>query len=296
MFIKRTPLPIILLISATFVFAKCHKDDPPPPPPPSGPTDTTAISKNLLASTTHTSDSGVNTRTFRYDSQNRLVWFSNTSTKANEFEDTSAIVRDAQGIIKQIVYRSDTSRKFPDPALDSVVYTLNYDAATSKYTYKLLQYKSFKVAFKDSTFYKYDAQNRIVTETTNYFDYKTTKTYQPASKSDYTYDANGNLTTINTIYYKVTSTSDYPFQINYTYDTTSVNLLNLGNEAIVVGLPQYYSAHMPATMIGTYPQNPEFNQSLTYNYTYNTKYRPLKANITDAANNNAKSSMAFTYQ
>ena len=64
---------------------------------------------------------------YQYDANKKLIWYSNTSTKALYFEDTSKIVRDNNGIIKQIIYRSDTSSKYNDPSLDSIVFNVVYD-------------------------------------------------------------------------------------------------------------------------------------------------------------------------
>jgi hypothetical protein len=240
-----------------------------------------------------TSGSDVTTMIYQYDAQKKLVWYSNTSTKAVYFEDTSKIVRDANGLITQIIYRSDTSRKYNDPALDSVVFNVFSNAG--KYTHKISQYKLYRFIFKDSTFYTYDAQNRIIKEESFYYDYIATKMYQPASKSDYTYDAAGNLTKQSSIFYKVDGINDYPYELSYTYDDKGVSLLNLGNEAIVIGMQQNFATKVPKTMVSTYPES-VYNRNLTYAYTYNTKYYPLKADITDAANGNAKSTLTFTYQ
>lgn len=285
----------MLLLASSVIFANCNDKDPEPQPTPgTEPTDTSQISKNLLAKTEVTFGSQTVTKQYRYDAQNRLVWYSNTSNDANYFEDTSSIVRAADGHIMQIIYKSDTSRKYPDPKLDSVINTVNYDAGTSKYINKILEYKSYYFPFKDSTAYTYDGSNHITKAETWYYDFKA-KTYKQSSKMEYTYDGNGDMTNLGVIYYKFDNVNDYPYQIVYTYDPKGVNLLNLGNEAILLGLEQDFSAHTPLTWVGTYPLNPEFNRSVTYKYTYNTKYRPLTATLTDAATSTTGTAK-YTYQ
>jgi hypothetical protein len=275
-----------------FIFS-CHHDKPDPGTTDNGPTDTTAISKNLLAQTVLTTATGATTMTYRYDAQNRLAWYSNTSTEPGYFEDTSSIVRDAQGVITKIVYSSDTSSRYPDPKVDTIVYNVTYDAAASQYLYKVARYKMFSTAGRDSVAYTYNTQNRITQENAYYYN----KGYIKWATYDYTYNDSSDLINWKTTYYDIDSNhTNYTFENAYTYDDKGVNLLNLGNDAIVVGLPQHSSGHLPKTQVGTYPANPEYNVSFTYNYTYNTKYRPLKADITDAANGNAKSTMIFTYQ
>ena len=259
------------------------------------PTDTTDISKNLLAKTTLTTTAGVTTQTFRYDAQNRLVWYGNTSTVPGYFEDTSKIVWDANGHISKIIYSSDTSRKFPDPKLDSVVYNVFYDAAASKYTYKLVKYKAFTTSFKDSIVYGYDG-TRISKEEMYYFDYGKTNTYIKYGLSTYAYNADGDLNDQKTTYYNVdNSNTDYSYELAFTYNDKGVNLLNLGNEAILIGLPDYYSGHILRTAGGSYPQSPQFNSNYSFTYKFNTKYRPLTADVSDAVSN-TKGTMAYSYQ
>ena len=296
MLMKRTPIMIMLAVLSTSLFTACNPDNPDPVNPE--PTDTSQISKNLLAKTVFTSGSNVATKIFQYDAQNRLAWYSNTSTEPGYFEDTSRIVWDAGGHVAQIIYSSDTTKlRFPDPKVDSVVYNIFYDAAASKYTYKLTQYTMFTTKYKDSMAYSYDANSHITQANDYYFDFKTTKTYIKWATYDYAYNDQGDLTNWKTTYVNIdNNNTSYPFEKIYTYEDKGVNVLNLGNNAIVIGIPEYYSGRVPKTMVLTAPLDPQYNESLTYAYTYNTLYRPLKADITDAANSNAKSSMVYTYQ
>jgi hypothetical protein len=272
---------IMPLILVTFVFAKCdHNDDPPDPLPEPEPIDTTAISKNLLSKVVSTNGSEVITNAYQYDAQGKLAWFSNTSTQADYFEDTSKIIRDAGGMISQVVYYSDTSRRFPDPSVDSVVF--NVFNSGGKYIYKLLQHKQYNDFFKDSMVYTYDAQNHISKEESYYFDYKNTRTYVKWAQTEFTYDAKGDITKRSTIYYNIDNNhTDYPFEVSYTYHDKGVNLLNLDNEGIVLGMLQNISPGTPKTVVGTYPQSPQYNRNYTYTYTFNTKYRPLQATVSD---------------
>lgn len=291
---KRLHLLLATAMLAVFLFS-CKEEVPDIIKPDPAPADTTASTATLLTKTVQTTGSDVTTMRYQYDAQKRLAWYSNTSTQTGYFEDTSKIVRDANGIIQQIIYRSDTSERYNDPNLDSVIFNVSYNAAAQKYTHKISRYRSYQYSFRDSTVYTYGAQNLIVKEEAYYYDSIGTKTYILYAKNDYTHDTASNLTKLNTVYYKVDGVNDYPFEIIYTYDEKGVNLLNLGNEAIVLGLGKNFSAHAPKTMVSTYPLNPEYNQSLTYAYTFNNKYLPLTADITDAKGG-AKSTLVYTYQ
>jgi hypothetical protein len=291
---------LFAIVLLTVLFSSC-KDEVKNNPPPSGggggtqePTDTTGASKNLLGSTVFTTGSDVYTTTYRYDAQNRLVWVSNIANVQGYFEDTSKIVWDNNGHISKIVYSSDTSRKFADPKLDSVVYNVVYNTGTSRYTHKTVQYKSFNTSFKDSVAYTYDG-TRITKEDLYYYDFTSAKNYVRYGTHNYTYNANGDLLKQNTVYYNLAGyNSDYPYEISYTYDDKT-SLLGLGNEAIVIGLQQDVTPRNFKTLVATYPLSPHYNVSYAYTYTYNTKYRPLKADITDAVTG-TKSTLVYTYQ
>jgi hypothetical protein len=291
-------LSLLLTTGALSITLFSCQPEPPEKPVEPGtgePTDTSQISKNLLGVVSRISGVDTTTLNCRYDNQGRLAWYSNTSTKQGYLADTSKIVRDDAGRIKSIIYRSRASSKFADPKLDSVAYKVFYNSANARYTHKTLAYKAYGFNFKDSSAYTYDAQNRLIKEEAYYFDFQKTKAYQPSAKRDLDYDATGNVKSLKTIYYKVDGINDYPYEITYTYDDKGVNLLNLGEEAVVLGLEENFSAHTLKTMVSTYPQNPAYNRSLTYKYTYNTKYRPLKADVSDAVTGK-KSTHFYTYQ
>lgn len=276
------------------LFSSCKDEIKNEPPIVEGPTDTTGISKNSLGKAVFTTGSDVYTTTYRYDAQNRLVWVSNTANVAGYFEDTSKIVWGPEGHISKIIYSSDTSRKFADPRLDSVVYNVFYNTAASKYTHKTVQYKSYNFSFKDSVAYMYDGA-RIAKEDLYYFDYTNTKTYIKYGTHAYTYNAKGDLVKQNTVYNNIENPSaDYTYEISYTYDDKT-SLLGLGNEAIIIGLQQDVTPHNFKTMVAAYPLSPQYNASYTYTYTYNTKNRPLKAEITDAVTG-TKSTLVYTYE
>jgi hypothetical protein len=292
---KLASLTAVALVTMLIFSCKPEKPDSTPGPISTDPTDTSQTSKNLLGKVVSTTGKDSTIFTYKYDAQNRLVWYSNTSTMADYLEDTSSIVRDDNGIIKKILYNWDSSSKYPDPKLDTLVYNLAYNSTTSHYTSKVLAYKSYNFNFKDSSAYTYDAQNRIVREDVYYFDYVKTRTYQPTTKRELVYNASGYVTNLKTVYYKVDGINDYPYEITYTYEDKGLNLLNLGNEAVLLGLEQDFSAHVPKTMVSTHPLSPQYNHSYTYTYTYNSKYRPLTASVNDAVTG-TKSTKVYSYQ
>jgi len=291
---KKVPFLLSTAMLSIALFSCQHQ--PPDIKTDTGPTDTSQISKNLLASIVQLSGTTSKTQTYRYNAQNQLVWYANTSTEKGYVGDTSQIVWSPAGHVSQIIYRSDSSKKFTDPNVDSIIYNVALDATASKYAYKLTQYKMYNTKFKDSSVYSYNALGQISQENDYYFDYKTTKTYIKWATYDYSYNGTGDLINWKTTYFDIDANhSNYTFSIAYTYEDKGVNLLHLGNDAIVIGIPTSYSGHIAKTEVGDYPTDPKWNQNISYTYTYNTKYRPLKASVTDAISG-AKSAVTFTYQ
>jgi hypothetical protein len=287
-----------LAVFLTVLLISCDPKDKgevlPPSVDPDAPTDTSQISKNLLAKTELTSGNDVNTRIYKYDVQNRLIWYSNTSTNKEFVDDTTKIIRDDLGRIQTIIYRSDSAKKFRDPSVDSIIYNVFYDASATIPAYKLLKYTQYGFKFRDSFVYTHDAQSRITKEELYYFN-RNVNHYVIYGRTDFGYDGKGDMLSSKTIYYDIDSAhTDYPFEITYTYDDKN-DLLNLGNEAIVLQLQHGFSAHNVKTRVGTYPLDPQFNNSVSYTYTFNTKYRPLRAEVTDGQTG-IKNTMVYTYQ
>lgn len=284
----------LTVIAATALLPSCDPDKPEPPSTNGG--DTSQSTKNYLAKTVYTTGTNVGTTAYRYDAQNKLSWFANTSNQATDIQDTSEITRSAQGAISKITYRSNIYANRKD-TVDSrtVLEDVYYDAASSKYTHKIVQYTAKTAPFRDSIIYTYDAQSRITKESAYYYDFAK-KIYVLYGTTDFVYTAGGDVTSRKTIFNNIGgTTNNYEYQIVYTYDD-KVNVLNLGNEAIILGMGENWSAHNPLTITSTYPgADSKYNQSLTYVYKYNTANRPLSADVTDAISG-AKTTFVYTYQ
>lgn len=287
-----------LAVLLTVILYSCDPKDKeevlPPPVDPNAPTDTSQISKTLLAKTELTAENDVVTKIYKYAAQNRIVWYSNTSTNKDYVDDTVKVVRDDLGRIQTVIYFSDSAKKFRDPNVDSIVYNVFYDAWATVPAYKMLIYKQYNYTFRDSFVYTHDAQSRITKEELYYFN-RTVNDYVIYGKTDFGYDGKGDLVSSKTIYYDIDSSHiDYPFEITYTYDDKN-NLLNLGNDAIVLQLQHGFSAHNLKSVVSSYPLDPQYDKTFSYNYTYNTKYRPLRAEVTDTETG-IKGTMVYTYQ
>lgn len=286
-------LVALSVIALTALLPSCDPDTPDPPPTNEG--DTSQSTKNYLAKTVYTTGDTVGTTAYRYDAQNKLIWFANTYNKASIVADTSEITRNAQGNISKITYRSKIYSNRKDTVDAHTVFEDVYYDAASKVTHKLVQYTASTAPFKDSVIYAYDAQSRITKESAYYYDFLGTK-YVLYGTTDFTYTASGDVTSRKTIFNNINgTTNNYEYQIVYTYDD-KVNVLSLGNEAIILGMGENWSAHNPLTITSTFPgTDAKYNQSLTYVYKYNTANRPLSADVTDAISG-AKTTIVYTYQ
>ncbi len=287
-------LPLILLSLGVTTLFSCQEDPPDiPPPTPEG--DTTFSTRNYLAKVEYTTKDTVGTTTYRYDAQNKLSWFANTYNKAGLIQDTSEIMRSAQGNISKIIYRSNIYNGREDTVDGRMVVQNVYQDAASKYTYKTVQYTASAYPFRDSVIYAYDAQARIKKESAYYYDVAGKK-YVLYSTTDFTYTSGGDVTGRKIVFNNIGgTTNNYEYTFAYTYDD-KVNALNLGNEAIVLGMGENWSGHNPLTITSVYPgADAKFNQTLTYTYKYNTANRPLTAEVSGALGG-AKTTIVYTYQ
>lgn len=279
----------LTVISMTALFPSCDPDTPDPKPDEG---DTTYSTRSLLAKTVYTTGDTVGTTTYRYDAQNKLIWVANTSNKASIVQDTSEITRNAQGAITKIIYHvAKYNNRFVDGAVMQDVYL----DATSKYTHKIVQYDSSGFRFKDSIKYTYDAQARISKEWLYYN--SSGSNYVLYGTIDYVYTSGGDVTSKKTLFNNIggTAGNNYEYTFTYTYDD-KVNALNLGNEAIVLGMGDSWSGHNPLTITSVFPgSDAQFNQTVTYVYKYNTADRPLSADITSTLGG-TKTTIVYTYQ
>ena len=185
-------LLVLTVVAITATFPSCVEEVPDPPPPPEE-GDTTYSTRSLLAQTVYTTADTVGTTTYRYDAQNKLIWFANTWNKAGNIQDTSELTRNAQGAISKIVYRSNIYNNRKDAVDNRMVVQDVYLDAGSKYTHKIVQYTALGAPFKDSVIYGYDAQNRITKESAYYYDFSKAS-YVLYGTTDFTYTSNGDVT------------------------------------------------------------------------------------------------------
>lgn len=129
-----------------------------------------------------------------YDSQNRLVRENQMiiSPGTAPRESHRILVRNADGIVVKASYASIG-------VADSVIYTVNYNAATSRYISSVSKSAINSSNYYDSAVYIYNASGKI-DEVDEYITPPSAgNTQVPEQKSFYTFDAAGNITYVKTL-------------------------------------------------------------------------------------------------
>lgn len=228
---------------------------------------------------------------FSWNAAKRLVRYSESGTDANESEVSVRyrFDRDAGGKVVKAVQSG-----FPASAgIDSIVYTVVYQAGTEKLAYvNDIQY-SKAIRLKDSIVYTYDASNHI-TQKETWFAVGLNGTLNRNTRQVYTYDTNGNITKLVEAAYN--STDKIYVQsgtFNYTYGTFKTPV-QLGVEAFIVSKltdwvsPYYTTASVQRTETGTF----------TYDYKtaiYTTSNKPVEVTITQSGGGVGNGTLTCTY-
>ncbi len=195
--------------------------------------------------------------------------------------------RDAAGIIQRQVLKNDALLIY---GIDSIESDINYDAATSKYTYSKSVVDVFGFQITDSIRYEYDGSGRLTSEI-NYTDDGTGMGYVPFLKTEYTYTGNNLITEKFYQYDDVSSTFLLDGTSTYEYDAKT-NPLQFSAEAPILGMSSFFPANniTKETYIATDPAD---NFTLMSTYTYNTVNRPVTAVLVNGA---TTSDVKFYYQ
>ncbi len=254
--------------------------------PPPGNTNGDLLEKALQL-TVGTKDT--NTITFQWDAAKRLVVYNSAGTVAGRATNINhTITRAADGKIKTIRSISDFSG-----ADDSTIYYFTYAATGSQVRFVTsTQYTPF-FTINDSSIFTYNTAGQVTTKET-FADLS--GTFEPLSKQQYTYDAQGNVLKITNFQadfitgaYTEISASTNTYDQNkpaYTFgeeafvifglETTSKNNLvktitNTGGSGntytITFTQLQFNSFNRPTqALLGVAPQPPDYNMRIFYFY------------------------------
>jgi len=228
------------------------------------------------------------TTTVQYNEGKPIMMQAIGSTGGSTVNVTTRFIRNSQGIIEMIIIKNPAY--LTTFFADSIIYTLNYSAANSRYT-SLINYLFFKngIIEYDSTYFTYDATG-VVTQATKVINNGSSPGYQEAERNEFTYD-NGNL-----IRCKNYIANSLFLEQNVTYDN-KINPMGFGKEWILIGSTRNNRKFEQAS-----PNNAtavSFNRSgvistITATYTYNLNNFP--ASKTDLLQNGSTQISTFYYE
>lgn len=184
----------------------------------------------------------------------------------------TTIVRDNEGFVQQITYKSGGLRK---QGFDSFSYKVIYDNTQSNYVEKVAYYTVRGSIYSDSVVYTCDAAHQIITEEKFSTSGSLTGDYAPAGRKEYLYDSNGNMIERRT-YSNKNASGEYKLTLTdkYVYDSNQAPL-TLGADAIVIDDLQYVSKNNVVKT--SYIDNVTASNSYDFTnvYSLNSNNRPV---------------------
>jgi hypothetical protein len=230
------------------------------------------------------------TTTFSYNSSQKLTQmrFDGEDDNGAPVDLIQNLVRNSANIVQRVVLKSN---QFSQVGIDSIVYNMNYNAGSSRYTSRVAAIEIMGFTIMDSIAIIYDAGGRITSE----IDYvgDPVSGYEQAAKTEYTYNG-ANLTSIKLYSFDATTNQFTLEQTNlFEYDSKTAPLI-LSTEGIAVGLPQFFSVNNYTKNTLTSATDPSLNDVETTTYTYNAQDKPLTAATTTQSGQNSTS--RFYYQ
>ena len=131
-----------------------------------------------------------------------------------------------------------------------------------------------------------------MTSQIDYFDDGSGLGYEPLTKIEFTY--NGNNLASQKIYSYESTTSSYTLEDTYTFEyDAKINPMKFSEEAMILGMSQFYSANNITKTTLVSVANPPDNFVANITYTYNSVNRPVTGT---EVNGGTTSVTTFTYQ
>jgi hypothetical protein len=236
-------------------------------PPPVGP----GVPAGVLVDRTVTlyGTDSITVRYF-YDSQKRLIEKEVTSSDATVITLNDKLIRDGQGIIRQIIEKTSEYRLI---GIDSVIWDVQYNPTTQRYTGRSTNPVSYH-HFRDTTVFIYDASGKVTQVETS--TYTAATGFTPYEKYTLAYDAAGN-TAESKFYFVYTAPQyDWTFTYTYTYDMTKTNVLDFGIENILFEPWNGIQKNMLVRQKMEH-SDAQYNMQADFTTTYNSSNHPVSA-------------------
>jgi hypothetical protein len=239
--------------------------------------------KDIFGSTAKNNSLGLLTRTvikngsdstasdYIYNGSNKIIGINTATDTSGTITTTNEIiVRNSQGIIQKIIAKSSDLMQY---GIDSVIYFINYDAASHHYSNRIFSFSVLGTTITDSSAFIYDASGKIVSEE-DYLDDGFGNTQN--NKFDFTYTGS-NMTGMKG--YDIT-TGTAVLQITYVFEyDANPSPLVLGNEAFLLNNSFGWLSANNITKITTNLVGDPATHLTTYTYNYNTQNKPSTTNV-----------------
>lgn len=234
--------------------------------------DGTIPGSTLVKVVTKVSDTDSTTTTYGYDGSKRYV---SQTVNGDDYlfnGDNVKLTRNDQGVIQKIEVKEQ-------PSGDNVVYKVNYNTSSKQYISKTATFTSSGITYKDSTAYTYNTSGKIIQEI-YYLNDGASGGYVESEKFEYSYDGSGNMVQMKDSYYNKTTGKYEPVsEVSFEYDS-KINPINLGSEAILINELLSTSSHNVTKITIKNLLDPTYNETISFNYTYNATNKPVSAQVT----------------
>jgi hypothetical protein len=269
----RKSLLIVAVLTALVLFS-CKKEKSFDPNNPNG---GGATGGSLLARTVTKFGTDSIGTFYEYDAQKRLILYKTGGVFfGSSFEAEIKLIRNSQGIIQKSILKTDV---FAGMGIDSVVRTVHYDAAKSRYSSMAAAYFDGSDNVKDSVAFTYNTAGKI-TQVEYFYDDGSGTGYVREEKSEYTYDSNGNVTKEKNYEFNTGSNLYEAYEESvYEFDNKT-NPMFLGNEGFVLGDIITFSPHNQTKKTYTDLTDPNQSDVATSTYIYNSNNKPVSVTQT----------------
>jgi len=274
--------------SLSMVLLSCQKEVDFSDPPATGGSSNGDLLVKAVQITPGTNDT--NTVTLTWDAQRRLTSYNSrgmVNTIPSNIE--TVISRDGDGRITKILGKANA----PFSSSDSVVYEPHYVPNTMQLSYSIgTQYGGPMHGLKDSSVFTYNAAGQV-TGKISYSDFF--GSWDPVSKQEYTWDANGNVT-------KITDFAADLFSGTFSESAVTTYTFNSHKNASVMGAESLFflgAGNMSKNMFTRMVTN-AVSSGTTYTTQitgdqYNSFDRPTQATIT-VTPGNLVNNITYYYQ
>lgn len=278
---------LLILLPLSALVCSCQKEFSAENSSRTDSTDTSGNTVNVALLEKMVSAEGTDTLVmeYAYDAQKKLVREKETSNDPNFYAADKQITRNSQGIITKTVTRVTNTPSGFDATTETFYY---YDAALARYTHTISYEVSASGTQKDSTVFRYNADGSLKEDELYIMDAGGT-IYDPRAKSEYTFDAAGNMLSQKYSIRSGTPVYEWTATYIYEYDLTRKYPLYLGVESALLNIG---AKNIPRTFRVDHSDN-QYDMLVTFDFTFNSDQRPISHVTTNSLGSPGKTTYHY---